>query len=215
MIKLPFYHNPGRHCGQAVMKIALKAIMPEKDFSYEELDKITMHDPKEWTSPPQLALGFIKLGVNFEYYIKPGFEKVSIPNYARDYAAKNFKGNYMNTLFKRVNFKPLEESVALISGDKRVIEREQDLTIKDLEKVIDNENIPICWVNYSLFIHDKEPNLSGHFLIMTGYDKDSFFYINTDNEFDGENVKGSKETFNKAWNLCFFDHGLMVVNRKQ
>jgi hypothetical protein len=50
---LPFYSNTadGTHCFQAGLKMILKHFIPEKDLTFEGLDKISMKIDGLWTWP--------------------------------------------------------------------------------------------------------------------------------------------------------------------
>jgi hypothetical protein len=50
---IPFYSNTpdDTHCFQATLRMVLKYFMPEQDFSWKQLDKITAKQPGMWTWP--------------------------------------------------------------------------------------------------------------------------------------------------------------------
>ena len=50
---VPFYTNTSddTHCYQAGLKMILKYFIPDKDFSWEELDKFTAKVEDLWTWP--------------------------------------------------------------------------------------------------------------------------------------------------------------------
>jgi hypothetical protein len=61
---VPFYSNTpdDTHCFQAGLKMMLKYFMPEKDFSWEELDKVTAKVEGLWTWPIAGILWLKKMG---------------------------------------------------------------------------------------------------------------------------------------------------------
>lgn len=65
-MKIPFFPNTGdgTHCFQAAMKMALAVHLPEREFSYEELDGISEKLPGKWTWPTAAMLWMIEHGLS-------------------------------------------------------------------------------------------------------------------------------------------------------
>lgn len=64
MDEVPFFANTpdDTHCVQASFRIMLKYFMPERDFSYDQLDKMSQKQPGKGTWWPPLLLEIQKLG---------------------------------------------------------------------------------------------------------------------------------------------------------
>ncbi len=75
-LNIPFYPNldDGLHCLQACLKMVLGYYFPDKEYSYEELDRISKHVEGKWTW--QIA--------SLLFFAREGFEVVNIENI--DYA---------------------------------------------------------------------------------------------------------------------------------
>ena len=60
MLKIPFYKNTkdSLHCFQACLRSVLKFYFPKKDYSFEYLDRITVHKKGKgtWVSAALLFL---------------------------------------------------------------------------------------------------------------------------------------------------------------
>jgi hypothetical protein len=207
--KIPFYLNHGHRCAQVAMKSVLKYILPEKDFSYKYLDQITNHSSDKITFLSQIAAGFSKLGINFEYYVQPNWSKAALSDNF-DNALRNYYRDKTENLLAKIDKTSLQDSVKCILGDKRVVETSEKPSLEKIEFNINDGKIPIALINYDTFV-GRENKYSGHYLILTGFDKKNFIYHDTGPKGAGANKTVSKERFSKSWNLCFFDHDLIVV----
>lgn len=211
MLEIPFYPCEKRRCAQAAMKSALKAIMPERDFSFEELDELTKHSTRCMTSLPQVAMGFMKLEVNFRYYAKPGWANAVLANDFTGLIRKRFR-ELSEVILARTDLDSLKYSLNYIAKDPRVIEREEDITLEDIENMVTKNEIPICIVNYDI-ISGNRSQFGGHSLIITGFENDQVIYHDSGPVNPAPNKRVSREVLEGARDLCFFDHGLIVVSR--
>jgi hypothetical protein len=64
LMQIPFYPNTGdgTHCFQAVMMMALGFFVPDRNFSYDELDRISCKKSGLWTWPTAAMLWMIERG---------------------------------------------------------------------------------------------------------------------------------------------------------
>lgn len=62
--KVPFYSNTpdDTHCYQAALKMVLKFFLPNKDYSWQELEKLTAKEEGLWTWPTQGLMSLYKMG---------------------------------------------------------------------------------------------------------------------------------------------------------
>lgn len=63
-LDVPFYSNTqdDTHCFQAGIKSVLKYFLPERDFTWEELDKLTAKKGNLWTWPMAATINLKKMG---------------------------------------------------------------------------------------------------------------------------------------------------------
>jgi hypothetical protein len=210
MLEIPFYITQGRRCAQAAMRSVLGARIPGRDFSYEELDKLTLHNEEEATSTPQIAFGFLQLGVKFEYFMKPnGINCVLGENFV-DYL-REFYGENAKYLLRKINVDSLRQSVIKLVESKSIFELSEKPKISKLEEMLDNNKIPLCLVDYNVLIGSENLKIEGHYIVITGSNKDHIFYHDSGPKEPTANKLALKERFLEAWNLCLFDHDLIVV----
>ncbi len=89
-MKIPFYPNTGdgTHCFQAAMRMALAALVPERDYSYEELDRKSQKMPGRWTWPTAAMVWMIELGLDIK--LIEDFDYVDFASRGGDYLIERF-----------------------------------------------------------------------------------------------------------------------------
>lgn len=205
-MKTPFYKNHGHRCAQAAIKSVIEARLPKKQIPFKELDKLTLHQEPEITLPAQIAYGLHRLGIPFEYCVKPNGLTLASSPASLDY----FKQHYGDKLISNINMASLNRSIEGLRGNEGVIEIQNKPSIKELEEIIREGKIPICLVNWDIF--NKKPNtFSGHYIIPTGFEKDNIIYHDSGPHEAAPNKKVAKEIFQKAWELSLIDHDLIIA----
>jgi len=210
MSYVPFFVNRGHKCAQASLKSILKLKFPEREFSLRELTELTHQQRRQITYPIQIASALAKLGVDFRYYVKPSWIEVFSSRETFVKLVRDYYGNCANGLLDLTELDSLFDCFHELRGNRRVIELAAKPQISDLEKSIAAGEIPLCLVNYDLLI-DRQNQFKGHYLILTGYTPSDFICHDSGPKGAAPNKPIPKERFQKAWNLCFFDHDLIII----
>jgi hypothetical protein len=209
MLNVPFYLNHGHRCAQTAMKCVLKAVMPERDFSYKKLDKLVGYSEGRIVFPCQIAAGFLDLGIDFDYYVRSDGLSQIVNENIEDYTRK-FYGRHCQELLGTVDVDALKDSAKKVLDSGKFIELTERPPVEYLGKLIENRSIPICLINYDLFVR-RENKFKGHYLIITGFDNEEIVYHDTGPKGAGANKRISKFQFEQAWDLCPFDWDLIAV----
>jgi hypothetical protein len=191
---LPFYSNTpdDTHCFQAGMKMILKYFIPDKDFSFEELDRISMKKERLWTWPMAALIWMQENGCNV----------ISIG--AFDY--QKFADEGVNYIFQEFG-KEVGETQEKHSN----IEQERRLSRMFLEKVKVELRLPkkedifrlmeegyVIAINVNAMALDGEKGYAGHLVIIKGYDNENFI-LNDPGLPGKENKVVAFDIFEKAW----------------
>lgn len=191
---VPFYPNSSdnTHCFQAGLKMILKFFMPDKDFSFEELDKISMKKEGLWTWP-MAALIWMQ---------ENGFDVVDIEIF--DYRRFIDEGEmYLSEEFG--------EEVCAAQVKNSDIDQEREISMKFLEEIVIKKEIPktedimelmrngyIVAVNVNSKALSGKSGYDGHFIVIVGFDNDNF--VIHDPGLPGvRNKKVPFEVFERAW----------------
>lgn len=166
---VPFYENTDdTHCFQAVFRMILKYYWPDKDYSWEELEKVTAKVDGLWTWP---TAGMLWLHTN-------GFEVHDVETF--DYAKFAEKGgDYLIELFgekvgqEQIDHSNLDQEINYakqIVGADLCEARMPEAS--ELKQRLDEKYLLICNVN-SRALNGKDGYV-GHFVLLTGYTDKGF-----------------------------------------
>lgn len=191
---VPFYPDntkDGARCVQACFKMILKYFLPEKDFSWRELDKITYKIPKKGTwwftaYPFLVKLGFEIQEFGASYYWQIYHRGV---NYLYKIFSKKVTDFYLkeSNIVDAIKFFPAASRVAVFHKKRA--------TLKEVENFFDKGYLWIADVDFSgVFSKWYGPS---HAIVITGYDK-KHIYFNDPAKRGGENIPLRKHIFLKT-----------------
>ena len=190
---LYFKQPDDTHCFQACLKMILKYFFPEKDFSYEELDKISDKAKDKYTWFCAAAVKVKKMGLrvkaysNFDYneFIKNGAEYIR-KKYDKEIAERTIEMSDIKS--------EIENAREMI---KEHIYELKELSFKDIENWFKENYMVILLVDSNMI--NNEPGYEGHFVVLIGID-DNNVYVHDPARISGSaNRKINKDLFKKAW----------------
>lgn len=191
--KVSFYANPDKtHCYQAGIKMILKHFYLEREYDWDELDKITAKVEGLWTWP---MAGMVWLQDNgFELKNVEDFDYERFINEGEDYLIELFGEAVVR---KQVAHSDIQQERQFarqlldnVDTDVRIPEQQE---IKDL---LDEGYLIACNVNSRVL--NGQNGYSGHFVLLIGYDADGFILHNSGPP-PREGQRVSFELFEKAW----------------
>jgi len=191
---VPFYKNTSdnTHCFQAGLKMILKFFIPNRDFSFEELDVISEKKEGLWTWSMAALIWMQKNDfevVNIEIFDYNKFidkgEKYLIEEFGKETAEIQIKKSDIEK--ERKSSKVFLEKIKTI----KIIPKKQDISN------LMNEGYVIV-VSLNSRILDDEQGYASHFVIIKGYD-DNNFILNDPGLPGIENRTVSFDIFKKAW----------------
>jgi hypothetical protein len=192
-LEVPFYSNTpdDYHCYQAAFRMVLAYYMPNRTYTWEELDVITAHTrPYTWPLAGTLyciSLGFQVLWIEtFDYrrFSKEGYSYI-LETYGKEVADAQLKNSDI----------PQETSYAaeLIQS---VNVQNRVPTWDDLEACLLKGYLPICNVNSRVL--SERSGYAGHSVVITGISEDGV-WLHDPGLPPVENRFISCERFDKAW----------------
>jgi len=194
-LKVPFYSNTpdDTHCFQAALRMVLKYFLPEKEYSWEELDQLTAKRPGLWTW--QLAgmielerMGFTIVSIelfNYNQFIKEG----------DDYLYKFFGEEVGRAQIRHTDIQ--QERELAKEFVKKISTQNRMPTIDDIRDLLTKGFLVVCNIN-SRELNEKT-GYAGHFVVITGYADDATLRINDPGLPPLEKRLVSNDAFEKAW----------------
>lgn len=191
---VPFYKNTedDTHCVQACYKMVLKYFWPEKDFTWEELDKITNKKEGLWTWPMAGLTWMAEQGFDVEYI--EAFDYTAFLTRTDEYLLEKFGPEVAAAQKKYSDItSELAHTKAFL---EKVYVKNYSPNFNEIKKYIDNGYLVVASIN-SKALYNK-PGYIGHSVIVKGYENDTL--IVHDPGLPGvENHPVSKDQFTKAW----------------
>jgi len=159
---IPFFSNTpdGTHCFQAALKIILAYFWPSREFSYEELDKISAKVPGKWTWPTAAMT----------WLMEQGYDIRLIEDFDYDAFAKRGEAYIMERCGAEVGKAQIENSV--ISREREyagkfaaVAPLENRIpTFEDIKELLEAGYLVICNINAAALYGFE--GYSGHFVVV-------------------------------------------------
>ncbi|MFH1307966.1 MAG: hypothetical protein ABIH72_03870 [archaeon] len=208
-LKIPFYENKGdgNQCMQIAMKIVLKHFLG-KDYSLEELDKLTGREQGKWTYTSQIVPVLYDLGLEVKLYSSESLEPYLE---GEPFIRKHF-GKSADKVIKMSNIPVMVNSVKKLL--KYDIFEKKLLDFKEIEQHLAQGHIPLIVIDNNILIGKKD-FYQGHFVAITGFDKYNVYYHESGPFQPTPNLKVKKQIFIDAWNSPGTDNDLVIVFGKR
>ena len=209
LLSVPFYENKGdgNQCMQVAMKSVLKHFL-NKDFSLEELDKLTGRKTGLWTWTSQGVKVLCDLELEVKYYSKSDLEPFLE---GEQFVRKHF-GKDAEKILKFTDLPVVLESIKKLL--KYNIFEKRKLPFGEVESHIKQGHVPLMLIDHSKLI-GKEGLYQGHFVVVTGFDDQNVFYHESGPKNPEANKKVLKSIFIEAWNANGTDNDVVIVYGKR
>jgi|SRR5579884_649798 len=191
---VPFYPNTedDTHCYQAALKMLLKYFLPEKEYSWEELEKFSAKKEGLSTWPTQAYMNLLKMG--FEIIDMDEFDNQRFIKLGESYLIEKFGEEVARW---QVQMSDLAQERRLMEEYETYHKHQFKLPeIEDIKKSLDQGFLVMCTVNSEVLNHKS--GYIGHIVLIYGYD-DKNLYLHDPGLPPIEARKVSYEEFRKAW----------------
>lgn len=167
---IPFFPNTldDTHCYQAALRMVLKYFLPDKEFTFEELDKITAKKEGLWTGTTE---GIISLhAMDFDVIDMDGFEIDQFIKKGGEYLVAKYGEEVGREQIKHID---IEHEIAL---NKKYLPLDIHTTVvptlDTIKNLLDKNYLVICNVNANAL--NNEEGYTGHFIVIFEYDEKGF-----------------------------------------
>jgi hypothetical protein len=168
--KPKFYANldDETHCTQASIIMVLSILFPEKNFSFEEIDKVTNNQWSGFATWQTHELFYYEeLNINFKYYDTFDmkiFGEQGLAYIAEAYGHEVAEYNLKNT--KDIN---LERRLCLEIANKKWFFKRKNIGLNLVKKLLDQNYY--LMLNLNSRILNQQPGWAGHRVVCYGYDE--------------------------------------------
>lgn len=192
--QVPFYASDLGYNGsfRSVIRMVLKYFLPQREFSWEDVEKLTGEKKGERNWPMQ---GLISLeGMGFDLFEWSDFDYFEFMTMGEDYLIKRCGKGIAKTEAKHNNLEPAQKIAKeyLVSG----IHTKKIPEIKEVKRLLDQGYLVCCKVNGHAL-----NNLKGylkHFVLVVGYTSQNL-YLHDPGPSPSRNRRVPIGSFTKAW----------------
>lgn len=162
MKTVPFYANTNDdlHCYQAALRMVLKNFLPKKNFTYQQLEKMTGQKKGFWTWAMRGVLALKGLG--FDIIDIESFDYRAVAKDAKKYLLDVYgeeagREQILHSDIPEVE-KDANEYVQKIPVDRRLPD------VSDIQKLVSDGYLVVCLVNSKIL--NSEKGYVGHFVVI-------------------------------------------------
>ena len=209
ILNVPFYKNDdeGNQCMQVTIKSVLKYFL-NKDYSLDELDKLTGRKKGYWTWTSQIVAVLYDLGLDLKYYSKTDLG----PYLQGEPFIKRHFGKDADKILKFTDLPVVIESIKKLRGYK--IFEKRVLSSREIGKNISKGYVPLMLIDWNKIV-GRQDNYQGHFVIVTGFDNENVFYHESGPKDPEPNKAVPKKIFIEAWDANGTDNDVVIVYGKR
>lgn len=193
MLSVPFFANPDdTHCYQAVIRMILKRFLPDRDFTWADLDRVTGKQEGRWTWPLYSMLQLKDMGfeiINMEYFDYHRFAREGSRYLLEMY------GEEVGTAQIQHSNIPYEMKNAELFM-RRFRFRPSVPDLNDLRELLRDGYLLVCNVNICAL--NGEDGYSGHFVLVYGVDESGIVFHDPGPP-PGKSRKVPRDLFAGAW----------------
>ncbi|MEA3248594.1 MAG: peptidase C39 family protein [Nanoarchaeota archaeon] len=209
MLDVPFYENDGdgNQCLQVAGKCIIKYFLG-KEYSLEDLDKLTGRKRNHWTYTPQIASVLYDVGLRIKFYSKEDLEPFLD-------GEKFYREHYGKDADKILEFTDIQVVTKSIEKllDYNIFEKKK-ISISSLEKYIESGSVPLVLIDNNKIV-GREDSYRGHAVVITGFDDKHIYYHDSGPSNPTPNKKVDKKLFVNAMNANGTDNDCIVVSGKR
>ena len=191
---IPFYQNTSdnTHCFQASLRMILKHFLPEREFSWKDLEQMTEKKQDLWTW--QLA-GILWMQANgFEVRNKEIFDYEEFIQHGEKYLLEEFGKEVGNA---QIKYSDIDQERHLSEIFVRLVQTEKSVpTTRDIKELLQKGFLMI--INLNSNILNKKSGYDGHSVVITSIE-DSFIFLHDPGLPPKPNRKVALNAFEKAW----------------
>jgi hypothetical protein len=196
MKKVPFFANTAddAHCVQASFRIMLKYFMPEREFSYKELDKMSHRQPGKGTWWPPMLMELEDLGL--KVICIEGFDYKRFYEEGEAYVRSLYRKETAEYYLKHSNLMEVRDLVPAFLQKVDVAAR--PATLDDLDDLLTDGWLVGIDLNAVVLNDLKRDDYLGHMVVVFDADKDHF-WLHDPGLMPHPNRQVSRQKLAKAW----------------
>jgi len=193
--KIPYFY-PNRkddlHCSQAVSKMIFNYFQPEKNYSWETIDKLTGFKEGLWTWPNKIQIKMARMG--FDVYNKDLFDYKKFAKLGGKYIIQRYGKEVGEAQIENSDIPA--ETKKIPDYLKQVRTENAVPSLKDIKKFLQKGYLVSCNINSRVL--SKTKGYVGH-LVLVYKVEDRYVHLHDPGLPPRPKRKVPKQLFNTAW----------------
>ncbi|MBN2203090.1 MAG: peptidase C39 family protein [Candidatus Aenigmarchaeota archaeon] len=192
-MNIPYFIQPDNtHCFQACIKMALKHFFPEKNFSYEELDRISDKKEGKWSWVSAAFVELKKMGLDVSVY--SDFDYTAFSKRGADYIREKFSKEAAD---KNLEMTDIDSEMKNASKMvKTGIYNNKIFELDDVKNWFEKGYLEILVVNSNIL--NNKSGFNGHAVVLTGIEDNKFLVHDPSMIYGSANREVKKDIFTNA-----------------
>lgn len=191
---IPFYSNTpdDTHCFRASLRMILRYFFPEREFTWEDLERMTAKKQGLWTW--QLA-GILWMQANgFEVRNKEVFDYEAFIQHGGKYLLEEFGEEVGGA---QIRYSDIDQEQRLSKTFIHLVRTEKSIpTTRDIKELLQEGFLII--INLNAKILSEKSGYAGHSVVITGFE-DNFIFLHDPGLPPQPDREITLDTFEKAW----------------
>lgn len=209
MLNIPFYENngDGNQCLQVAGKCIIKYFL-DKEYSLENLDKLTGRKEGHWTSTSQIASVLYDVGLKVKFYSKEDLE----PFLGGEEFYREHYGKDADKILKFTDVPTVTKSIENLLN-YNIFEKKK-ISVSSIEESIEMGSVPIVLIDNNK-IAGKKDFYKGHAVVITGFDENHIYYHDSGPCNPTPDKRVEKKLFVEAMDANGTDNDCIIVSGKR
>ncbi|MDO8498142.1 MAG: C39 family peptidase [bacterium] len=167
--QVPFFANTpdDSHCFQAAIQMVLKYFLPDKDYTIEELDKMTAKKEGLWTWPTQGLISLLKMG--FEVVSMDAIDMQAFIDRGVEYIKENYGEEVAQQMDLHSDIRQGQQQYKEYL--KFNVHKKTVPTTDDIKSFIDQGYLVIANINSQIL--GGKSGYTGHFVVIFDHDENN------------------------------------------
>jgi len=165
----PFVESPDSfRCGQSVVLMILKHFIPEREWSFEDADKICGYVEEKWTWSEAAAVSLAEIG--FEVQCITDFDIEAFLKSPENYFVKKYGPENGIEMLTLADMKSTVEYFNRYLSNPNILTIKRSWTVQDAIALLNEGYLLMTWVDSDV-LSSLNLNGSGHFVTVFHYDE--------------------------------------------
>jgi len=206
IITPPHVEAPGStRCGPSIILMILKHFLPEKEWTFDDADRICGYIEGKWTWSTACIPAMIELG--FEAINFSTFDNNAFIENPEQYLVQQFGPEKAKINIDKCDIPMIVDILKTAKGSPYETTVSRNWQWDDVDRLLSAGYLLFTWVNSRALLCRQDESFSGHFVLVYGYNPEKKYVLYHDAGGEMDSIDEGKHERNRFKGACFgIDH---------